>query len=74
MLVALLLKDVADERLLLNYSSGAGDFKRRRGGEPVLEWNAIFTRHLDPSRRAGFLGLRELANRVGKPFLESRKI
>ena len=74
MLVALLLKDVADERLLLNYSSGAGDFKRRRGGEPVLEWNAIYTRHLHPSRRAGFLGLRELANRVGKPFLESRKI
>jgi hypothetical protein len=74
MLVALLLRRVAKERLLLNYSSGAGDFKRRRGGEPVLEWNALYTQHLHPSRRAGFVGLRELANRVGRPFLESRKI
>jgi hypothetical protein len=73
-LVTLLLRQVSERGLLLNYSSGAGDFKRRRGGEPVIEFNAVYTRHLDPARRAGFAGLREVANRMGRPFLESRKI
>jgi hypothetical protein len=74
LLVALLLRRVSNERLLLNYSSGAGDFKRRRGGESVVEWNAVYTRHLDPSRRAAFFGLKELANRVAQPFLTSHKV
>jgi hypothetical protein len=74
LLVSLLLQRVAEERRLLNYSSGAGDFKRRRGGEPVIEFNAVYTRHLAPQRRAVFHLLRELANRVGRRFLEANEI
>lgn len=51
-LVALLLRDITAEGVLLNYSSGAGDFKRRRGGEMSIEYNAVFARHLPPARRA----------------------
>ena len=40
-LFAALADYVEQNKLLLNYSSGAGDFKRRRGGVPVLEWTAI---------------------------------
>ena len=73
-LVTLLLKQVSVRGQLLNYSSGAGDFKRRRGGEPVIEFNAVYTRHLTPARRAAFVGLREVANRVARPFLEERQV
>ncbi|HVY71025.1 MAG TPA: GNAT family N-acetyltransferase, partial [Verrucomicrobiae bacterium] len=73
-LVTMLLQRTAEEKLLLNYSSGAGDFKRRRGGEPVIEFNAIYTRHLPARRRAMFAALRELSNRVGRRFLEKNEI
>ncbi len=73
-LVAMLLQRVAEEKLLLNYSSGAGEFKRRRGGEPVIEFNAVYTRHLPPWRRAGFRTLGEFSNRFGRRFLEANQI
>lgn len=73
-LVALLLAQVAERGLRLNYSSGAGEFKRRRGGQPVIEYNAIYARHLSPARQAAFGLLAALANRVGRPFLERNGI
>lgn len=73
-LVVLLLQRVAEERALLNYSSGAGEFKRRRGGQPVIEYNAIYARHLSPARQAALGLLATLANRVGRPFLERNGI
>lgn len=73
-LVTMLLKRVAERGQLLNYSSGAGDFKRRRGGQPVIESNAVYTRHLSPARRAAFAILRELANRIGRRFLQKNEI
>jgi hypothetical protein len=54
LLVAMLLRRVAEEGTLLNYSSGAGEFKRRRGGEGCLEFNALYTAHLPWSRRLAF--------------------
>lgn len=57
LLVAMLLKRVAEEGLLLNYSSGAGEFKRRRGGEACLEFNAVYTGHLPLARRLTFAAL-----------------
>ncbi len=73
-LVSMLLVRLAERRWLLNYSSGAGDFKRRRGGFPVIEYNAIYHAHLPPARRAAYRGLAELANRWGKDFLEQNEI
>ena len=40
-LFAALANYVEENALLLNYSSGAGDFKRKRGGTPFLEYTAI---------------------------------
>lgn len=73
-LVSLLLGRVAEQKLLLNYSSGAGDFKRRRGGQAILEYNAVYTRHLGPARRAVFGLLGWLLNRFGRRFLEENEI
>ncbi len=69
LLVAMLLKRVAEQRLLLNYSSGAGEFKRRRGAQAGLEWNAVYVRHLPPDRRIPYQVLGALMNRWGKRFL-----
>ena len=74
LLVAMLLRDVSEAKILLNYSSGAGEFKRRRGGEPCIEWNAVYTRHLPSPRRMAYRILGSLLNRVGRRFLEDHKI
>lgn len=74
MLVSMLLTDVAERRLVLNYSSGAGDFKRRRGAEPCLEFNAVYDRHLPPHRRAANAILEQLANGPGRRFLEANEV
>ncbi len=74
MLVAMLLERVAEEKLLLNYSSGAGDFKRRRGGQASIEFNALYSRHLPAPRRAAFALLGTLANRLGRRFLEENQV
>lgn len=73
-MVCMLLERVAERGLLLNYSSGAGEFKRRRGGVPVIEFNAIYTRHLPPRRRMGYALLAKAANGPGRGFLESNKV
>lgn len=62
-LVAGLLDEVKRERLVLNYSSGADDFKRRRGGEPELEYHAVYAGHL-PAHR--WLYYRVLASGVAR--------
>jgi Acetyltransferase (GNAT) domain len=74
MLMAQLLQETADTGRILNYSSGAGAFKRHRGAIPVIEYNAIYTRHLAAPRRAAFVLLRLLVNGPGRKFLESSGI
>jgi hypothetical protein len=74
LLVAMLLKRVAEEGMLLNYSSGAGEFKRRRGGEGCIELNAVYTRHLPLERRLPFLVLEQCAQQFGRHFLSGSTV
>jgi hypothetical protein len=74
LLVAMLLKRVAEEGTLLNYSSGAGDFKRRRGGEGCLEFNAVYTRHLPIEQRLPFLLLDRCAGYFGSRFFSGTTV
>ena len=41
LLFASLYKHTVDHQLMLNYSSGAGDFKRKRGAQSRLEYTAV---------------------------------
>jgi hypothetical protein len=47
----------AAEGLKVNYSGGAGAFKRHRGAAPEIEYLAVFDRHLPLRRRAGYAAL-----------------
>jgi len=64
-------REVNDRKQLLNYSSGAGDFKRRRGAVPVVEFNAVFDRHLPERRRMAFRIAALILNRLARPWLEA---
>jgi Acetyltransferase (GNAT) domain len=56
-LMALLLRLARENGDQLHYSAGAGEFKRARGGEPVIEYTAVFGRHLAAPRRAALAAL-----------------
>ncbi len=73
-LVTMLLARVSERQQLLNYSSGAGEFKRRRGGQPVIEYNAVYTRHLSPVRRLALNVFGRVLNHFGKRFLEEHNV
>ena len=53
----------------VNYSAGAGAFKRHRGAKPTLEYMAVFDGHLPLWRRMGY-GLLARALKAMTPSLE----
>ena len=62
-LVALLLERTAERREHLNFSSGADEFKRRRGSQPALEYNALHVAHLPRTRRRAWHALAAASDR-----------
>ncbi len=53
----------------LNFSAGAADFKRARGGVPAIEYSAVFARHLPRRTRMAVNALSTLTCRLGTPLL-----
>ena len=64
-------QEVDRRRQLLDYSSGAGEFKRRRGSIPTVEYNAVYDRHLPARRRMAFRIAALLLNRLVRPWMEN---
>jgi hypothetical protein len=50
-LMALLLEEARHRNCRLHYSAGAGKFKQARGGQPALEYHALYDRHLPRQAR-----------------------
>jgi hypothetical protein len=70
LLMAIMLREAAGQRWLLNLSSGAASFKRLRGGEPSLEYTAVYCQHLPRPRRMVWHSLAGMLRHVGGPILQ----
>ncbi len=60
--------------LLLNLSSGAPKFKRMRGGEPSIEYSAVYTKHLSTKRKITMILLQFISNKIGVPLMEKYEL
>lgn len=69
MLMAHVLQQAADIKILLNLSAGAASFKRLRGGQPELEYSAVYCRHLPARQLTAWTALTTLLEQVGKHVL-----
>ena len=58
----------------LNFSAGAAEFKRLRGGAPAIEYSAVYTRHLSRKIRNALGALSLATRRVGAPLLSKYKL
>lgn len=74
LLMAIMLREAARQRWLLNLSSGAASFKRLRGGEPSLEYTAVYCQHLSRPRRMVWHSLAGLLRHVGGPILQKYEL
>jgi len=72
-MASVLLAQMARERgLRLNGSAGAADFKRYRGARPVVEYSALYVKHLPWTRRAALSGIEQILNRLAVPLMAER--
>jgi hypothetical protein len=69
LLMAHVLKTTLERDAVLNLSAGAAHFKRLRGGEPAIEYSAVFSRHLPMATRRTLRGLQMLTTKLGVPIM-----
>lgn len=58
----------------INLSSGAAHFKRLRGGRGIIEYSAVYDRHLSMGRRAVLNTLAAITNGLGVPLMRQLKL
>lgn len=64
------LLDGIEHQRLINCSAGVGEFKRLRGGQPALEYNAVYLRHLPARQQWPWRLLKALLNGVAVPMIQ----
>jgi hypothetical protein len=73
-LTRLCLQEAVERRQVLNFSSGAADFKRLRGGQPRIEYSLIYIAHLSWGRRLVWTVLSRLLHGIGVPMMRKLKL
>ncbi|MEB0079633.1 hypothetical protein QN386_19145 [Pseudomonas sp. CCI3.2] len=73
-LTQLSLQEAAKRQQVLNFSAGAADFKRVRGGQPRIEYSLIYVDHLPWGRRFVWKLLSMLLHRIGVPLMRKLKL
>lgn len=70
MLTALTSADALAAGRVVHFSAGVGPFKRLRGGQPAIEYNAVYTAHLPAGRRRPWRFLQVLLDRLAIPIIQ----
>lgn len=70
MLAALSTDDALARGALVHDSAGVSEFKQNRGGVPVVEYSAVFDRHLPAKQRWPWALLGVLLEKVALPLIE----
>jgi hypothetical protein len=65
-----LLREALERELTLHASAGVGPFKKLRGGVPIIEYNAVYDRHLPLRRRMPWSVLKVLADQIAIPVFQ----
>ncbi|MFL1551659.1 hypothetical protein ACI77I_21620 [Pseudomonas sp. D47] len=73
-LTCLCLQEAVERRQVLNFSSGAAEFKRWRGGQPQIEYSLIYVAHLSWGRRWVWIVLSRLLHGIGVPLMRKLKL
>ncbi|EHL31058.1 hypothetical protein [Legionella drancourtii] len=73
-LIYLILDYSNKKGVCLNLSSGASHFKLLRGGQPFIEYSAIYIKHLPLYRRATWKGINWLLHTLFIPILKRYKL
>ena len=74
LLMAVLLKETYESGQMMNLSSGAGSFKRARGGVPTIEYTAFYIDHLSCKRKWLMHIFAKLLNKFGPKVLQDNGI
>ena len=69
LLMATVYDRAADLGCRINLSAGAAGFKRLRGGVGVIEFSAVYSRHLPQSRRRALAVLTGVTRHIGEPLM-----
>lgn len=73
-IIIYIIKYANDNNLLLNLSSGASDFKTRRGAEAQLEYMFVYTKHLSSGRKVFWKLLALISEYIYGPLLVKLKL
>ena len=74
LLMAVLLKETYESGKMMNLSSGAGGFKRARGGQPEVEYTALYIDHLSGKQKWLLKQFAKLLRRYGPKVLQDNEV
>lgn len=69
MLSSKLLAEASARRLTLHQSSGAGEFKKSRGAQPIVEYSLVMPSKNGIGNKLGWLVIKKLTNDVAMPII-----
>jgi len=70
LLTMVTLLEGMEHGLMVHASAGVGPFKKLRGGMPVIEYNAVYDRHLPLGRRLPWSVLKVLSDKIAIPVFQ----
>lgn len=74
MLVLRAIKEAERLQVVFNMSSGASRFKQTRGAEAAIEYNLVYTAHLEWAQRLPWRFFKWLSHRVVIPVMKKNKL